>query len=86
MRMTMSEQWYNISFDYKIGALDMDWEDVDKRKLLLGLGRAVAYLTLDPEMEENMRMSLGILVKDLEIYETEFLDDVDIQNFFNDPT
>ena len=72
--------WMHVSFDFKFLRSTFELDDVDEKKLLLGLGRAIAYLLLPDEEYPNTK----VFVRNLDLNETDFLSDEDIIRALNE--
>lgn len=67
--------WFSCSFDFKFVNADLDLHKVDTKKLIQGLGRALAYLLLSEDLTNEEMDRVKILVAKLVLMPSDFLSD-----------
>lgn len=77
--MSDETKWFRVQFDFAIPNYDVDLDDLDRKKFLTGLGRATSILLMDPDMTDDERSRMKILVKELMVNQTDFITDDKIQ-------
>lgn len=76
--------WMNVSFDFKFLRVDdTELPDYDYRTVLRGMGRAIAYLLYADRLDSGDVPEVGILVRNLNLTETPFISDEEIQSLMD---
>ncbi len=68
-------EWMHLAFDFKFLDAWVNWDEVDKKKLLLGMGKAAAYLLLSGDLDDENLNNVGVFVRNLALHETDFITD-----------
>lgn len=81
-----TDQWYNLSMDFRLDNYTVDWDELDHERLLYALGRLLALLLVASDAK-NFGYPKGQVVtavRSLQIKEIDFISDEELESWLED--